>query len=200
MTEIFDLLTPGRLIIRRPDGRVYLDSRDRTMVRLNQRTYSNIRVSFPKFSSERRSSIRQTSSGLRQDWSIGKQTSSATITLGAIGTATPNWLMVNVSGFDADAGKTTVAYGIFRNYAFPQRQWLPLNGGSLHVEDIRTNDADVAPLVQRILTVRPSGSNFVVTTKQASRAFAKNDNPLGGFDTAARYTFSFALTWGVFDL
>jgi len=197
MTEIFDLLTPGRLIIRRPDGRVYLDSSDRTMVQLGQRSYSNINTSFPKFSSEKRSSIRQTSGGLRQDWSIGKETQSV---LGAIGTAAPNWVMVNVFGVDQNPTKTEIFYGVAREYAFPNSQWLPLNGGSLHVETISTNDIDQLPIAHRILTVQPSGNNFVVVAKQASRAASKKDAPIRGFGTAATYTFNFALTWGVFDL
>lgn len=200
MVEIFDLLTPGRLIVRRTNGEVYMDSADRTWVRLGTRSYNNVAVNFPKFSSEWRSDYHQSGNNLHQDWAIGTQTKTFQIVLGAIGTATPNWMLVNAYGYRKDPADYEVFYHLYKSTQFPEKQWSTLNGGSLWVEDGRSTDVGDAPFMQRILTVEPEGSNFVLTCKQSSRAAAYNDLPVRGSDTSSEFIFSFNLTWGVFDL
>jgi len=201
MVNVFDLDTPGRLIIRRANGEVYMDSADRTLVRLGARSYTNVAIVYPKFVTEGVTSIKQTSDGLRQSWYIGKEAKSFDVVLGAIGTPTPDWMMAAVKGaLTSGAPYKEVFYATGLWPQFTQGEWMPLNGGSLHVESLLTTQDNHPPILSRILTVMPSGSNFIARCKQSSRATTRDDSPIGWSDTSSAFTFSFALQWGVFDL
>ena len=204
MTDVFDV-RPGRLIIRRTNGSTYLDSADRTLVYLGSRTYGNVKVSFPKFSSEFVTNPDAVT--FRQDFSIGQQTVTLpNITLGSIGTVAPKWMMVLVNGTrtaPSGIGGSTSIIGngvLYLQSMFPEGAWMPLNGGSLWVEQARTSGND-DPFVQRIMTVQTAGSTFVVTRKQSSRAFVKEDETTtGSGSTASSFNFNISIEWGTFDL
>lgn len=204
MADVFDLQTPGRLIIRRPNGQVYLDSADRTLVRLGTATFPNVAITYPAFASETFSSIRQGGGSLVQDWSVGRETTSTTKTLGAVGTAAPDWLLVNAYGRWNSGTGDNIAYATYQEPVFPLQTWFPLNGGSLFVAEGRTSDGSQLPFLSRILTVQQSGANWVAVLKQSSRTFSRPDIPAseapGTKKTGLSLSFDFNLCWGVFDL
>lgn len=201
MAEILDAAGDA-LIIRRPNGSVYLDTRDRSVALGVKQTYTDVVLSFPGHSE----AYNKDSSNEGRWWSYAAELNYQAV-IGPIA-FTPNWIWANLR-VKSRVG-TTAANTFGPNWGTVVRcpqvlqagagRSIPMIGSVLLEYVLAQNGATP---INRHMSLGVSGGNLVINAKQSNadytspRVFIASNHV---FKTATTWIFDIDIEAGIYDL
>lgn len=201
MTELMDFNAAGQYIIfRTPGGDEYLDTRDRTMVRLGKQQFDGIAVNWPALTTDG-IQARIAGGGLEYRYRFVSERRTYQAIIGSFTGPTPNFILATIRTTRTSGGNI---FGFVRvRDDMPQGVWLPANFGDFLLEyGDDTNGGDNV-FFNRTVRVGISGSNFVFEMLQDGSNYNTSYGSLPPSidgNSATEWTFDVILEWGTFDL
>lgn len=182
MTDLIDI-TPGRIILRRPDGSAMMDTAERNPAELGRLT-TTLTVNWPTAPGEYNEWL-----PLQGKWRhhIPAHVTTVTQVIGALSIAiAPQFYLARIKASQSLRGKA----GPYQIYPrVPLGAWLPMVG-SIWLDN-------VGIYVSRAINLAVSGNNIVLEQRQMGVGYDVDDTIKNS--TQSTYTVEIDLAWGIFD-
>lgn len=200
MVRVWDV-SGGELVVRRPDGTVVLDTASPLPAKIGEDSFSGVAVNFSN-----PSGTTLIGSGSSQRFSVPARNEVVEQTLGAYGGAgTPDviWARAqfrwddvgDVSGLFAFDTVTPFFTGPGTSFPDGYSNWIAWPGGSLLIAGFTGDNEPIR--IWRHISLKKSGSNWVLEKRQSCSAFQSNPSSYAGTGFFAQFTMNIVIAYGV---
>lgn len=190
----------GKLIFRRADGTVMLDTAER-MPAITGTIETSVTAAWTQPAGEVIQGRIVGGGTLEYRWVHPATARESSVDLGAAPTSyTPNFLLTRFKATRTPSSSTMYLHAR-ADTMFSQGQWITLNSGSIWVEHMKTSNANEY-IGNRHWDVAIESGRWVLKLRESTRAYNTSYSTALGSpgSSAASYAVDIALAWGVFDL